>query len=240
MYGWNERPSKASVKHLIGGDKPATVYSVGQYEVSVGADGEVTYKVPYHRPTDPRNVLPNMEIADGEIRIPVSDLVGAALARLDPVELAQSLWTNDEVRAVFIAELGRRWGDSFTDADRRKALFVIQEAVHSQAVDKLAGEMAEQERAAREAVHTQYRRREFRDWLRSVEETLQSYPEALEAARVRNGFGKVFLADEEESDFSIGGKHWNEARSFWRAEVLKQFPMPPEPVEATDSDALEF
>ena len=65
MYGWNNAPTKAEVRHLIGGDEPATVYSIGLYDVTVpGPETPVTYRRRYEN-SDPRRTLPNMEIADG-------------------------------------------------------------------------------------------------------------------------------------------------------------------------------
>jgi hypothetical protein len=35
MYGWNDRPTKAMLKHFVGGDQPRAVFEIGEYEVEV-------------------------------------------------------------------------------------------------------------------------------------------------------------------------------------------------------------
>jgi hypothetical protein len=66
MFGWNEKPAKAEVKHRIGGDMPARVVSVGygQFEVTIPDDPEqdVTYKKPYGYRGRPQDTFPNMEV----------------------------------------------------------------------------------------------------------------------------------------------------------------------------------
>jgi hypothetical protein len=227
MYGWNEKPAKADVAHLIGGDNPATVYEVGSYEVTVpGEECGITYRHKYRHTSDPAATLPNMMISDGEIRIPITDLVGEVLKRLEPAELAKALWTNEEVRAEFIEALSYRYMfEGVEDKDRREFLRKVKEQVHSVAMDRLAEVMATQEYAAREKAHYYNRVNHFQYWWGAVQETLRKWPEALEA--VRFGHGAAFKPlTEDDPDFRIGGKHWNEARDFWRDEVLKQFPKP--------------
>lgn len=250
MYGWNERPTKASVKHFIGGDKPATVYSIGKYEVTVpGEEVEVTYGVPYHRNTDPRSTLPNMEISDGEIRIPVTDLVDEVLSRLDPVELARSLWQNDEVKDEFLYCLATRWSEQgIDDGDRRKFLTQIQEAVHSKAVDALASSAASLEwKFSKEAHHYDEVRR-INDTLRELDvkvmrsslvdgewvqtPTLLQFDERDRSIKDETG---KFLRGELE----VSGRCWEEARAYWRIEVARAFPAPVEPVASVNAPAAE-
>lgn len=232
MYGWDQAPTKLEAKHLIGGDKPAAVFDLGSYEITIaGEEPQVTYRHKYRREsTDPRCTLPNMDIDDGEIRIPITDLVGEVLSRLEPADLARALWSEQSVRDEFTKAMTSRYMEGgVEDADRRKLLHGIQREVHSTKLDQLADLMATQEYAARETAHRQRAQYLFSYWIKAVEETLSSrYPEALEALRAGHGFGEVFIQDPEQKDFSIGGKHWNEARDYWRAEVLKQFPHPPE------------
>lgn len=239
MYGWDEADTKLKPKHLIGGEKPSAVFDVGSYEVTVaGENPQVTCRHKYRREsTDPRRTLPNMEIEDGEIRIPVTDLVGEVLTRLEPADLARALWSDQGVRDAFTEAMAHRYMEGgVEEADRRKLLHGIQKEVHSAALDRLSDAMATQEYAARNIAHSQYSRHQFKHWLRAVEDTLTRFPEALEALKQGHGFGKMFLVDPDEKDFSIGGKHWQEARDFWRAEVLRQFPQPialiTEPAEA--------
>lgn len=237
MYGWNERSTKARVKHLIGGEAPATVYSVGKYEVTVpGTESDVTYRVPYHRNTDPRHTLPNMEIEDGEIRIPVTDLVDEVLSRLNPVDLARSLWQNDDVKAEFLDCLASRWSqESLDDGDRRKFLTKIQEAVHSKALDALASAAAKLEWTVSKEAHHYDQIRQINDVLRELDvkvmwsslvdgEWVQT-PTVLQFDErdrpIKDETGKILRGDLE-----VGGRCWEEARDYWRDEVAKAFPSP--------------
>jgi hypothetical protein len=244
-YGWHEHPTKAAVKHFVGGDEPRVVYAIGQYEVTVpGAEVAITYRVPSHASADPRQSFPNMEVRDGEIRLPVVDLVSEVLSRLDPIELAQALWQNDEVKAAFVDCMVERYSQQgVDDADRRKVLLGLKETVHSVALDKLASAAASMEYAVtREANHY--------DEVRRINETLRAYD--FKVNRVvyddqgkSTGTGDVLLQfDDRErrektpaggwtfGQFEIGGRVWNEARDHWRETVVKHFPAPkadPEP-----------
>jgi hypothetical protein len=236
MYGWNERPTKATALHHIGGDTPATVYEIGRYRVTVpGDERAVTYTVDYHEATDPRKVLPNMVIADGNIRIPVDDLVGAALARLEPVEIARALWQDADVKAEFIDCMSERWTQGgVDDGDRRKLLQKIKEAVHSVALDKLANAMAKAE-------YEISRRAHFYDEVRRINETLRELDVRIQRTR-RQDDGSftaesvVLQFDERDrgsdGDLAVGGRSWTEAREYWRGEMLRtHFPAP------TDADS---
>lgn len=241
-YGWHDRPSKASVKHHIDGDEPAVVYSVGKYDVTVpGDEVAVTYRCPYYSVSmDPRRTLPNMEIADGEIRIPVVDLVDEVLTRLDPVELARALWQNDDVKAEFIDCMVTRWSQQgIDDGDRRKALHGVKEAVHSAALDKLASAAAAMEYAVvREANHHDEVRR-INDVLRDldvrVNRTVWEDGKATGTESVVLQFDSREQREKTEAgnwtygQFEVGGRVWNEARKFWREKVLEQFPTSPTP-----------
>lgn len=229
MYGWNDRPSKAEVAHEIGGENPATVYRIGKYEVAVRADG-VTYCVPsWHTSSDPRRTLPNMEISDGEIRIPVVDLVGEVLARLDPVDLARELWTNDEVKAAFMEALVSRYAsDSLGDAERRAFLHGVKEAVHDvgqgRAIDLLQS----------------LENRASQRW--SVWQEIGQANAALEAADAKwpDGTPMRLRDPSNEPEFKIGGASWNEARDHWREALVAMFPGPEpgEPPADSETDAL--
>jgi len=232
MYGWNERPTKATVRHHIGGDSPATVYEIGRYRVTVpGDERSVTYTVDYREATDPQKVLPNMVVADGEIRIPVDDLVGAALARLEPVEIARALWQDADVKAEFIDCMSERWTQGGVgDGDRRELLRKIKAAVHSAALDKLSAAMANVEFEISRRAH-------FYDEVRRINETLRELDVRVQRSKRDSsgnhaGYESAVLQFDErdrgnDSDLAVGGRAWNEAREFWRGEMLrKHFPDP--------------
>ena len=237
-WGWNDRPTKAEVKHLIGGEKPAAVYRIGRYEVTVpGAELDVTYRSPYDRQTDPRSTFPNMEVTDGEIRIPVTDMVDEILSRIEPVELAQALWQNDDVKREFMSCLTTRYSEQgIGDADRRKFIADVKEAIHDKALDVLASTMAKLE-------YEMDRRAQHYHEIIRINDVLREHDVKVGRSR-KDGAGEWFTemvplqfdqldrAPKNDSggftrgELEIGGKAWEEARTFWRAEVAKRFPLP--------------
>lgn len=249
-WNWNERPSKAAVKYLLGGDDPRVVYAIGKYEVTVpGKEREITYRVPSHSPTDPRQTMPNMEITDGEIRIPVTDLVSEVLSRLDPVELAQALWQNVDVRSEFIECMVSRYSQmGINDPDRRAVLRGLKEAVHSAALDRLANRAAAAEfDVSRCAGHWEEIRRinhVLRDLNVTVKRTIWKDGQPAGTEDVLLQFNDRDRAQKNEDGtwtrgvFEVGGQAWNEAREFWRQKVLEEFPGPAESRAENDERAL--
>jgi len=204
---------------MIGGDNPAVVFRIGKYEVIVPGEDrdDITYRVPYHTNTNPRSTLPNMDITDGEIRIPLSDLVDETLSRLEPVELAQALWSNKEVREAFCDALTGGWNSEFTDQERRRVLRELKEAVHSTAQDKLVASMAKLE-------YDVSKRSFFYHEVNRVNESLQESERQLRRSTGNEALALPRLKHEDhDPDFKIGGKHWNDARDHWRSEVLARF-----------------
>lgn len=225
-YGWNERDSKVEPRHFIGGDKPAAVYEIGSYQVTVqGATPEnapeVSYRNDRYQSADPRQTFPNMEVRDGEIRLPVTDLVGEILTRLEPVELAQSLWSDDAVRSAFMDCLVTRYNEQgIGDDDRRKFLLGVKEAVHDKAVDGLREKISSLEYAVSKRAFFYHEINTTNDRLRAVEGMLRgrfNVPD-INLPRLRH--------EDNDPDFKIGGKHWNDARDDWRKTLLAMFPAP--------------
>jgi hypothetical protein len=221
-YGWNERPTKATVRHFEGnadGSVVATIYEIGKYQVRVpGSQVEVTYTVPGgYRDSNPRQTLPNMEITDGEVRIPITDFVEEILTRLSPVDLAKSLWENQEVRDEFMVCLVESFG-SFSDADRRKFLHEVKEAVHSKAIDTLHNKMS--------SIEYDLSKRSF------FYHQINDINAMLHDNECKRFDGTPIRLGHEDNDpvFKIGGTNWNEARDFWRQRVEELFPGPEEPV----------
>lgn len=223
-YGWNERDSKVEPRHFIGGDKPAAVYEIGTYQVTVSCGSpesapEVTYRNSRYQSADPRQTFPNMGVKDGEIRLPVTDLVGEILTRLEPVELAQALWADDAVRAAFMDCLVTRYNEQgIGDADRRKFLHDVKEAVHDKAVDGLRKKIGSLEYAVSKRAFFYHEINTVNDRLREVEVMLRGRFDVsdIELPRLRH--------EDNDPDFRIGGKHWNDARDDWRKTLLAMFP----------------
>lgn len=223
MFGWNDRATKAQEKHRIGGDNPARVISIGygEYEVTIPDDPEadVTYRRPDYRNSDPRQTFPNMEVRDGEMRIPLDDIVASVLARVEPKEIAIALWGNREVRDEFIDALVTRYSErNVGDVDRRKFLKGVNEAIHSAAIDAFAYTAQKLEHAF------------GRKWFFYHE--INRVNDALHASGYQDAEGNSILLRHEDRDprFKIGGDDWNEARSHWRQEALRLFSMPADEV----------
>lgn len=218
MYGWNDRPTKAEIKYSVGdgdGGTTATVYKIGEYLVTVPKNGDdLTYKSEYRHTTDPRHTLPNMDIANGEIRIPVSDLVGEVLKRLEPVDLARELWQDDDVKAHFIDMFVQRYESGFSDEDRRNFLFKVREEVHNKRLDDLAKTMHSIEYDLSKRSFFYHEVNSVNDWLRE------------------KGYEVRLKHHDDDPNYRISGKNYNEAREFWREQVIKQFQGPEQPPEA--------
>lgn len=239
MWNYSERPAKADVKRLIVDGEPKTVYEVGKYLVTVpGSETEVTYHCPrYGMETDPRKTFPNMEVCDGEIKIPVADLVDEVLSRVQPVELAQALWSNEDAKAEFMYCLVTSYNEQgIDDADRRKFLAGVKEAVHCKSIDDLARRMA--------SVEFEYNRHaNYYDQVRRINNRLRELDvKVLRSVKGENGewrqeavllqFDSRDTSWKDESgnflrgELEVGGKSWEEAREFWRTEILKKFSLP--------------
>lgn len=265
MYGWNESPVKGNLKHFIGGESPRAVFEIGEYQVEIGtaktgvsengydnyAEPVVTYRSKHRHETNPRSTLPNMEVADGQIRIELTDLVGLVLSRLEPVDLARTLWQDDDVKAEFMSLLVTRYNESgLGDAERRKFLHGVTEAVHSKALDRLAGSMAKIEYETNRISNFYAEIRQINDVLRTKEVMVTR--DVWDDVTKTNERKLVPLQfDEREhkrdangnhtrGDLAVAGRGWEEAREFWRKEVLKQFPMPEAPAEPAKDELAVF
>jgi hypothetical protein len=200
--------------------------------------GSVEFRVPAGTPVtrdtqrnyrgiiaDPRATLPNMKISDGAMVIPITDIVDEIVARAEPVDLAESLWQNDEVRERFIECMSERYAQGgIKDKDRRALLAKVGAVVHDQALDKLANAMAGLEREA-------VRRAAYWQGVAAINDSLRDHNVRVSRS-VKNDDGTwgtelvlLQMRIDPEAE-NIPGKAWDEAREFWRKEVLRQFPMP--------------
>jgi hypothetical protein len=206
--------------------------------VEYRAYGSVEYRVPAGTPVtrdtqrnyrgisaDPRATLPNMEIREGAMVIPITDIVDEIVARAEPVDLAENLWQNDEVRERFIECMSERYTQGgIEDRDRRALLAKVGAVVHDQALDKLANAMVGLEcEAVRRAAYWQE--------VANINRTLSNYDVRV-PSQVKQDDGSwasetvlLQMRIDPEAE-NIPGKAWDEAREFWRKEVLRQFPLP--------------
>ena len=210
-FSYSDREHKLTSNLTIGVTNPAKIYKVGRHEVLVYENGEVTCRQPYGYQGDPKQVLPNLEICDGQIRIAMEDLIDEILARIEPEELAASLWANDEVKERFMDALAERYSHSnVDDKDRRKFLDKVKEQIHDKALDGLHSAMAKMEYTISTGWSCWAEIRQCNEW--------------LQAHDFRDEDGNFYrLKDPSHSgQFSIGGATWNEARDHWRHEIKQQ------------------
>jgi len=207
-WNFSSRPAKVDAKYHIGGERPAKVYSVGRFDVTVYDDGEVTSYCPSQYSGDPRRALPNLEIIDGQVRIAMEDLIDEILSRIEPAELASSLWINDEVRERFMEALAERYSqDNISDKDRREFLDKVKEQIHDKALDDLTSAVAKMEYTLSTGWSCYREIRQCNEW--------------LEARDLRDRDGNLYRLKDPSNfgEFSIGGATWNEARDHWRHEM---------------------
>ncbi len=226
MYGWNDKPNKAK---YTGTSDGVAHFDAGEYTITVDVvDGEteVTYRHKTRHTSRPDHTFENMVIEGGVMKIPVSDMAAEVLKRLAPVDLALALWENQEVKDAFVECIGARWDGLWTDDDRRKILHSIKESVHDQALDKLGAFFANTlEHAARNRTHYMHSLGEADTAIRRYEEDVvalwnRSWPD-LEAPELPK-LPRVKHIDHDP-EYRIGGKHWNEARDYWRKLVAERF-----------------
>lgn len=265
LLNWQDRPTKAEVKHHISDGEAitATVYEIGRYVVTVsGPDApEVTYRTSRdHMQADPRKAFPSMEVEDGVLRIPVEDFVPLILSRLEPLEIAQALWQEDGVKSEFMDCLAPCYSrGGIGDDDRRRFLAKIKEAIHSKALDRVASaaqalehrahQVYQLERWAREIIH----HGELADLIQSLEHTAT----LLEGDGCRTGTAELRALlgtlqqitsqaealssqalSEQTAEASIGRQAWDEARAYWRKWAADTFTAPEVPEEATEPEGV--
>jgi len=223
LGGWEAQPRKAEEKY---GTPDGRVVIIGKYEVTVPNDtaADVTFRAPEKGwdQKDPRQAIPGMEVIDGEVRIPIEGLVPVILERMEPFEVARALWQDDGVRWEFVSCLATRYSDEgVTDTDRRKWLHAVKSAVHDKALDDLASVMNKLEYAVSKQSFFYHEVNRINDMLRDMN------------CLARDGSVMQLRHDTADREFDVGKKFWNEAREYWRKEVLGRFPAPDAPVTET-------
>lgn len=219
MYEWFKKATKAEFRHISNG---RLVYKVGPFLLDIESDKalssddcRVTFRYERGATMDPRATFPNMDIEYDRIMIPITDFVPLILSRLEPEDLARALWDNDAVKAAFIECLVTRYNqDGIDDADRRKVLAGVKEAVHDKALDVLINMVAKAEwEVLQDYYHSQQVHR------------INDYLDRLD---IKTHDGKRLRIEWASSNpiHSVSGQAWTEARAFWREEILKRFPEP--------------
>lgn len=242
-YGWNSNPSKVDIKnYTIEGDKRTAVAKVGRYSINISFSDnyegaypidnlEVSYTSDDRRYDDPRDTFPNMSIYDGVLQIPVEDVVGEILQRIEPVDLATALWANDDVRAQFMECLTQRYsGDSVTDEDRRSFLHAVNVEIYDKRLDGIKDVLSGLEHAVNVRAYYWDHVNQVNDRLRMVrEQTIACYPDAYPefgTAGSLETLTQPITGPDQTADLKVAGKSWQEARDYWRAKLDEMFPKP--------------
>lgn len=173
---------------------------------------------------DVKQVLPNIDFSDGQIRIGLEDLVELVLQRMAPVELAQVLWREStEVRAAFMEAMISRYDDNTVrDSERRAFLVRVQNQVQEQRIDDLAKRLTESEWAFLQD-------RYYFDEVNRINQVLKHRD-----VRAQRWDGARMVDTDEVLQLkhftniavgTIAGKEWNEVRRHWDAEMKRFFPL---------------
>lgn len=224
------------------GNTNEDVYTVhrtyGSVEFRVPADTPVKRqdsRWSNHPTGEPRSTFPNMEVREETILIPFCDIVEMIIARADPVELAKSLWANDEVRQEFIYCLTHQYSEgNVGDGDRRKVIAEIKEAIHSTALSALTSKISEVEHEVRERWRSNRYTHDYNAHYFSVLESIEHLHGTEARKEIERRHMARFSRPFDDDDFGIGKKHWNECRDFWRAKTLELFPGPESPEAEPD------
>lgn len=187
-----------------------------------------------------------MSVSNGEIRLPIEDLLDIVLARVEPVEIAEALWADRDVRDRFVECLHNQYAsDHVNDATRRQFLALVQEEVHSKSLSRAAS-------AASSIEHDRSCNWYFWDQISQLNTAFQSWAER--ARKVHPDIEPFdpaawpVMDPAHSPDFKIGGKTWEEAREHWRARLEQLFahpevpvhPVTLEPVAAPSPDDVDF
>jgi len=230
---WGNRASLQSPDLLSDGER---TFKVGGFSITVPDDRAVPAKVShlYNRWGSRENPMPNMSFSEGEMRIPIEDLVDLILRRVPADELAEGLWRDETVRERFVYCMANRYASGVEDDDRRKLLTQIQVQIYAKAIDRAMERLNRSETGERS-------RTDYFRW-KSVE--LGHYRGVYDAAIRLAG-----VDDEKRCDFEARHMHpdklaeyvdserdpvvkesvgtqWRESRDYWRKRLEEFFPEP--------------
>lgn len=219
-------------------DGPITArhYEMGSYRISVPTDVDQAALVAhrYHRYSGEKNMLPNLHFSsEGELIIPIEDLVHVILARADPEELAEALWRNDEVRERFQERMTACYAESFTEAERRRFLAQVQGVVHSAALDRVHQQLYKLEDEGRRT--TSYERwkkaesilyRRLYEWTTALELTEEQRKQFEFNFTKPEYLDRDLQTRQDPLDLESVGPEWHASRDYWRARLAEVFPGP--------------
>lgn len=237
---WGNRASLKAPDHANDGER---YFKVGGYGITVPDDPEQPAKVVhlYNKWGASENPMPNMSFGDGEMRIPIEDLVDLILRRVPADELAEGLWRDDGVRERFVECMANRYAGSVEDADRRNLLNKIQVEIHAKAIDRAIERLEDAESALRAKSHrSRWEQAQLGHYTGLYERYSDALYELLEAGKLdAEGVQRqlamlttptALKAYVEESSDPVtresAGEQWREARDYWRKRLEECFPEP--------------
>jgi hypothetical protein len=217
--GWRNSPRTFEPSHQTHDDRP--VWKIDGVYVSV--DGGKLSVEPIHRSATPEM---RIEVHDGELRLPLEDLVPQVLDRLDVADLAQMICADEGARRVILDALARRYNEmGVEDADRRHWLAAVQSEVHDKKLDELTYAMTRIEHAVAQMGYRAMGDIHYDNVLRHE---LERAGLDAEAALERS---QRFRPNQHLVDFKPyvatighGQDAWNDARDYWRSQLATLFP----------------
>lgn len=200
--------------------------------VTIRVQGE-TLQLSAPRYGDTRHM--RVEVADGELRFPLEDLVPLVLERLDITELSRMICGDKDARREVLDALARKYNEhSIEDDDRRYWIAKVKAAVHDAKLDALVYQMSRIEHGV---AQTGYRALDAIAWgnvfNHAIVELLRflgaEYRQAREVAdeMERHRFERYrspFLELKPHLTDILGARTaWDEARDFWRERAAALF-----------------
>lgn len=233
---YQDRPSTLKVEHeTVNNGRKGTVHSLNDFQITVWEDGEVTAQRKYYAKSDPQSTFPNMTVTEGQINLPIDDLVEFILARISPEELAEGLMQDDDARAALVYKMAERYSSpTFIDGDRREFLTRVQQQVYAEAIQRAVERLNKAEEAHRsQADYYRWRKGEVNQYRQLYEfaarlvDRTDTFREEFAQCHMHPDKLLAFL--EEHRDPSViesVGPQWHESRDYWRKRLEEFFPEP--------------
>ncbi len=233
---WGNRASLTEPDLAPDGER---VFKVGGYSITVPDDRNVPAKVSrlYNRWGRSEDPIPNMSFSEGEMRIPIEDLVDLILRRVPAEELAEGLWRDETVRDRFVHCMANRYAGAIEDDDRRNLLTKIQVQIYAKAIDRAIERLNHAETGERS--RTDYYR--WRDielgHYRGLYDTAigmvgddAEKRQQFEARHIHPDRLATYISGERDPVVKESvGAQWHESRDYWRARLEAFFPEPTTP-----------
>ena len=179
--------------------------------------------------TDIKRILPNIECDGDALVIPLLYLAQVMLKMSPPKEIAQALWAeSDAVREAFMHCMTNRYTDgTLSDKDRRAFLAGVKQEIHSEQLDKACNAICNLEYETQSKARAFDRLADQCKLWSDLHCYLEHYLDPILYEEVKRSYPpKLDYKDPEYEAYQIGGRRWEEARDFWRQEMMAKFPGP--------------